>query len=472
MISAVIGKELRTFSRSRVFLALACAILALLIAASALSGQRLATLERERRAAEHIDEEVWQGQGDRNPHSAAHFARYAFKPIGSLAAFDPGVTDYAGLAVWMEAHVQNPAVFRRAEDLGDTAQFANLSPAWVLQVIGPLFLFLMLFGTISGEREDGTLRQVAAACAPPKSLLLGKLTGACMAIGIVTVPALLLGLWASSAATNATALSDTALRSVGLFVLYALYFMGLGGLALGVSALCRDRRSALLTLVGVWAVSFVLLPRLAGAVAATLYPQPQAPELTAQLKQVSAAFNQDKAYQEKVEAELLQAYNVQTIQELPVDYVGYRLQKSEEYSNPLFDAFYARMNALHASQQNVLNVLSVASPVLAIERLSAGLAGTDRVHQIAFTQAAEGHRRKIVKHLNEDFFLNGAKAEGRYVADAALWKTVPNLSYTAPPFASLAPQYIVSVLVLVFYAVFGLAFAIAMINRAQTRVAA
>lgn len=472
MIAAVVRKELKTLSRSGVFLSLACAILALLVAASALSAQRLSTLERERHAAEHIDDEVWEGQGVRNPHSAAHFARYAFKPIGSLAAFDPGITDYAGLAVWMEAHYQNPAVFRRAEDLGSAAQFANLSPAWVLQVIAPLFLFLILFGTISGEREDGTLRQVAATGAPPKSLLIGKLAGACAAIGIVTVPALLLGLWATWSATSDTALADTGLRSLGLVLLYALYFAGLGGLALGVSALCRDRRSALLTLIAIWAISFVVLPRLAGALAATLYPQPEAPALTAELKNVSGAFNNDLAHQKKVEADLLKTYGVDTVKELPVDFVGYRLQQSEEYANPLFDAFYGRINALHASQQHVLDLLSLVSPVMAIERLSAGLAGTDRLHQIDFTQAAEDHRRKMVKQLNNDLFLNGAKVKGRYVADEALWKTVPNLSYSAPPFASFGGQYLGSFLVLVVYGVLGLAFAVAMTRRAQTRVTA
>lgn len=471
MITAVIGKELRTLSRSGVFLSLGCAILALFVAASAISAQRLATFERERNAAENVDEEVWEGQGTRNPHSAAHFSRYAFKPISPLAAFDPGVTDHAGLAVWMEAHFQNPAVFRRAEDLG-AGQFTNLSPAWVLKIIAPLFLFLILFSAISGEREDGTLRQMVAAGAAPKTMLIGKLGGASAAIGLFTIPALSFGLLAASSQASDGALADIWLRSFGLMLSYVLYFVGLGGIALGVSALCRDRKSAFLVLVGIWAVSFVLLPRLAGAVATTLYPQPEAAQLSAQLKAASDAYYKDTAYREKIKADILAEYGVETIEDLPVDYGGYRLQKSEEHANPLFDAFYNRINTLHAKQQGVLNAMSLLSPVLAMDTLSAGMAGSDRLHQIDFTQAAETHRRKIIKQLNDDLLLNGAKAQGRYVAGATLWEKVPNLEYTAPRLASLAPQYLGSAIVVLLYAVFGLAFAVFMVQLAQKRVAA
>ena len=472
MIRAVIAKELRTFSRSGVFLALSCAIFTLIIAASLLSAQRLATFERERDMAEHIDEQVWESQGARNPHAAAHFSRYAFKPIPNLAAFDPGITDYAGLAVWMEAHVQNPAVFRRAEDHGQAGQFANLSPAWVLQVLAPLFLFLVLFGAISGEREDGTLKQTLAAGAGTRTLLLGKLVSACIAIGVVAIPAVLIGLWTSASANNDAALSDTWVRAFGLVILYALYFIGLGGLALGISALCRDRRSALLTLVALWAVSVVLLPRVGGAVAATLFPQPEPTQLLAELESVSAAFQKDTAYREKIDADILAQYGVDTIDALPVSYVGYRLQKSEEHSNPLFDAFYGRVNALHSQQQSVLDALSVLSPVLAIQTLSSGLAGTDRFHQIDFTQAAEMHRRKIIKQLNNDLFLNGAKEDGPYLSDPTLWEAVANLDYAAPPISGFARRYLPSALILLFYAVFGVVCAVTVMKRAQSRVAA
>ncbi|WP_425409366.1 DUF3526 domain-containing protein [Hyphococcus sp.] len=472
MIGAIVNKELNTFFRSGVFISLSIAVIALLASAAALSAQRIATFERERMAAESTDREVWDNQGERNPHSAAHFSRYAFKPVSALVAFDPGVTDYAGLAVWMEAHSQNPAVFRRAEDLGDAGRIADLSPAWVLQYITPLFLFLILFGAVAGEREQGTLRQMAASGVTARALLFGKLTSAGAAIAAIIIPALLLSLWAAASASDNTALPDTLARMIGLFAAYAVYFVALAGIAIGVSALCREKRAALLALVGLWALSLVLAPRLAAGVATIAYPEANPAQLSRDLSAASNAFYQDDEYREQIEKAILEEYNVDSVEDLPVEYGAYTLQKSEEHAHPLFEAFYAGINDNHRNQEKVLHAFSIFSPVLALENLSAGLSGSDRHHQIAFAKAAEMHRRIIVKQLNDDYMFNAGDAGYGYSAGEALWSDVPDFEFVAPRFASLTTNYLFSVVVLAGYALFGVGFAAAMLRRAQGKVAA
>lgn len=471
MIAAIMNKEIRGFLRSGVFISLAIAMIALLAGAAALSAQRIATFERERHAAEAADREIWDMQGARNPHSAAHFSRYAFKPVPELVAFDPGITDYAGLALWMEAHVQNPAVFRRAEDLGDAGRFADLSPAWILQYIVPLFLFLILFGAIAGEREQGTFRQMAASGVSSTALLAGKLSGAGLAFGVILVPALIFILSAAWIAGGAGVLPDTGVRSAGLFVIYALYILALGGVALGVSALFKDKRTALLALVGLWALSFILAPRIASGLAATAYPEPDAAQLTTDLRNASNAFYADREYRDRIERDILEEYSVDTIEELPIDYGAYTLQKSEEHAQPLFEAFYARLDDIHTKQEQLLDGFSVFSPVLALEKLSAGLAGSDRLHQKDFANAVEMHRRVIVKQLNDDLMYNAGEVGYGYTADETLWRQIPDFEYAPPRFASVVSNYILSALVLTAYATIGLFFAAAALKRAQKRVA-
>ena len=67
------------------------------------------------RAAQAEDARVWVSQGALNPHSAAHFGRYLFKPVGPLAFVDEGINPYAGSSVYLEAHVQTPARARPAD---------------------------------------------------------------------------------------------------------------------------------------------------------------------------------------------------------------------------------------------------------------------------------------------------------------------------------------------------------------------
>ncbi|MEP2990649.1 MAG: DUF3526 domain-containing protein [Parasphingorhabdus sp.] len=462
--------DLRSYLRSGVFATLAVALVALLVGAAALSSQRLSTFERERSAAEAVDREVWDSQGARNPHSAAHFARYAFKPVSELMAFDPGVTDYAGLALWMEAHNQNPAVFRRAEDLGDAGRFADLSPAWILQYIAPLFLFLILFAAIAGEREQGTWRQMAAAGLSSRHMLAGKLMAAGSVIVALMVLALLLSLWGTGSNDKAV-LSDIFARGIGLAVTYGLYLIGIGAVAIGVSALCREKRTALIALVGIWTVSFVLIPRLAASAATTIYPVPSATAITADLSEASNAFYQDTEYRTRIDEEVLKRYEVDRKEDLPINYGGYSLQASEKHAEPLFEAVYAGLDNVYEKQEALMSAASFVSPVLALDTLSAGLAGTDRGHHRAFTWSAEQHRRTIIEQLNNDLTYKAAPDALDYTNDETLWRDIPDFAHSPPSFSALSSEYLKSLLILLTYALGGIFFAAFAVRRAHRSVA-
>ena len=79
--------------------------------------------------AKAADAAVFNAQGEKNPHSAAHFSRMAHKPIAPFSAFDPGVSSFLGQVVWLEAHYRNPAMFRAAEDAPELSRLENFSLA-------------------------------------------------------------------------------------------------------------------------------------------------------------------------------------------------------------------------------------------------------------------------------------------------------------------------------------------------------
>ena len=467
MIAVIARKELLTFLRSGVFLAIAVSMFVLFSAAAILSAERASTFERERIAAESVDREVWDSQGERNPHSAAHFARYAFKPIPGFAAFDPGVTDYAGMALWMEAHFQNPAVFRRAEDLGDAGRIANLSPAWVLQVVAPLFIFLVLFGAVASERESGTLKQTTAMGVRPNAFFSGKLVGASLGLGLIILPSLIFAILIAGRAGGEAVLPDPFVRTSGLVFSYAAYFFAVCAIAIGVSALLAEKRTALITLVSIWAASFVLAPRIAGDVALTIYPEPDAASVSRDLRQASDAFFGDDDYRAAIEKDILEEYKVEKREDLPIEYGAYSLQKSEEHAHPLFEAIYTRLESIHQKQENVLRAVSLISPVVALNTLSAGLAGGDRMHQKAFVDRAETHRRKIIKQLNEDYMYNAGDAGYGYTAGESFWREIADFSYTPPRFSTLLGGYVFSTVILLLYSIAGFIFARWAVARAQ-----
>lgn len=141
-------------------------VLVLAITAGVLESQRVSVTEDHRVAAEHADRATFEAQCARNPHSVAHFSRFAFRPWTPAVSLDPGTTRYAGSAVWMEAHRQDPANVRVAEDEVDLGRFADLSITWLVQVLFPLLAVVLGYDAIGRDRDDGTLSLALAAASP------------------------------------------------------------------------------------------------------------------------------------------------------------------------------------------------------------------------------------------------------------------------------------------------------------------
>jgi len=418
--------------------------------------QRNQEFEKERIAAEEVDRSVWLSQGERNPHSAAHFSRYAFRPASPLAVIDPGVSDFAGIAVWMEAHFQDPAEFRRAEDGGELGRFSWLSPALILVLAGPLLVFLLQHGAIAGEREDRTLRQLLATGVNWKSFFWSKLSAGVVA----SLLALLLIFVALSAVTllmsSAGASADNVIRLMAMFASYILYIIIFVAIAVGVSALFPSRQHAFLALIGVWVLLVVLLPRLVTDLAVFVHPQPDPRIVTSQLREASDAFWSDS---DDFEKQVLAEYGVDDVASLPFFYSGYMLQYSEELSNPLFDEIYRELDSVYERQERVINFAAMISPAIPMAHLSAGLAGTDRQHQRLFTIEAEQHRRQIVKQLNEDYMYNAGDEGNNYTSDESLWAAIEDFKFQTPSLSAVASHYLSPFIILVIWAMAAIAFA-------------
>lgn len=80
--------------------------------------------------------------------------------------------------------------------------------------------------------------------------------------------------------------------------------------------------------------------------------------LSEALSDASRTFSRDQAAQDAMDAELLAEYGVASTDDLPFNYGGYRLQYSEEFTHPLFEAFYADLEATYGKQDQVIALFS------------------------------------------------------------------------------------------------------------------
>lgn len=446
MIATVARKEFTEIVRDGRFRWTAALMVLLLVTALLAGWQRYTSYMAIQSAAQGSTNTQWLKQGDKNPHTAAHFGNYAFKPLGPLAFFDNGVTNYTGTTVFMEAHKQNFSIARPASDTSAIARFGELNGAMILQVLLPLLIIFLGFTAFSGERESGTLRQLMSVGVSRGTLLWGKAAGIGAAVLAVVIPCLLLGGAVLAMTGLQTAGGGLGIRLALVAAAYLLYAATFLFLTLAVSAWMRTARSALMVLVGFWAFSAFIMPKTAAEIAKMVYPSPAFGTFMADLKaHQRRGFDGVSPFAKlgRYQGEMFRKYHVSRVEDLPVYWTAVRMQKLEEIDQPVFDQHYGAVRDDYAAQEHLQDKLGVVAPTLPLRSISMGLAGTDLIQHSKFMADAENFRHGMVAKMNDYLSkaaanLNGVNSASNYlVANEAVFSIVPPFRYEPPALASV-----------------------------------
>src|SRR5687768_6157014 len=224
MISIIARKEMTEMIRDGRFRWAAVIVFALLAAALLLGWQHYRDVNSQHEIARRATREQWLNQGSKNPHSAAHYGVYAFKPKMPLSLVDRGIDPWVGVAAWLEAHKQNEFKYRPAQDATAVQRFGELTGATVLQILIPLVIVLLTFSAFSAEREQGTLRQLLSLGVNRSHLAAGKALGIGWALGTLLVPATMLGVLALALSSENGALLASGSRMALMGLSYLVYF--------------------------------------------------------------------------------------------------------------------------------------------------------------------------------------------------------------------------------------------------------
>lgn len=437
MILTVARKEFREIIRDGRIKWSALILAVMLVAALGTAGQRYADISVERASAQEVVNMQFAAQGEKNPHAAAHYGLYAFKPVTPLSFFDTGVGSYTGVSVWLEAHNRNDAEGEPARDATAIARFGELTGAFTLQMLLPLLVILLAFPSFAGERETGTLRQVLSMRVSSVELLFGKAIGACAALSVFVGPILLLGLIGLAFAPDGLDYLGHGLVLVVLYIVYALIFLFL---TLAVSANVKTAQTALVVMVGFWAVSSFVLPRAASDVSRLLYPTPTAVAFKAQIDEAMQSglngVSPDTLVQQRQE-QTLKLYNVESVEDLPINFQGMIFDLQEKLGNEVFDKFYGELHAVFDQQTGLHQMFSIGSPRMAMQLASMELSGTALTQHLEFTTQAEQYRRDLVEDMNGDITLNSDAGQADYRAGPELWASVDRFAYTPASLGTL-----------------------------------
>jgi ABC-2 type transport system permease protein len=439
MIATIARKEFFELIRDGRFRWAAAVVLALLGLALIAGGYYQRHLVAQQQTAQAAEQDRWYAQDPKNPHAAAHYGLYAFKPRLAPAFLDPGVEPYTGVTVWLEAHKQNEMLFRPGEDATLAQRFGDLTVALVLQAVLPVIVILFAFSAFAGERERGTLRQLLSLGLRPRELVLGKILGHGAALALICVPAVLLG----AVVLALTGPAEGAGRFTLIAFIYLLYLGIFLSVSLAVSARAPSSRFALIALLAFWGINCLIAPRVLSDLAANMHPLPEPLSFKARLQDALADPPATEAMMKERTASLLQQYGAAKAEELPLNLAGLSLQVGEEHGYEVFDRFYDELYAPMEAQNRVLQWGTALFPLLGVQSVSMGLSGTDLAQHRHFARSAEMHRRQEIKIINDDILLHPVKPGEVHLGDKELWAKVPEFRYELPTVAWVLAQHLI-----------------------------
>ena len=402
----------------------------LLIAAIAGGVHNQSEIARQHADAQRAERDVWLDKGDMNPHAAAHYGAFVFKPVQPLSAIDPGLDPFVGVFVFLEAHKQQLARHRPIEDATPTRRLGQLTPASAALVLLPLLVVALTFSSFAGERDQGTLRPLLAMGISRGSLLAGKAVGAMLPLAAVIVPATIVGaailFWNAPADPNA----PIGARAAGLGLLYLVHTLIWIGLGLAISARSRTQGAALVVLLAIWFANAFIMPSLAMAAAKWIDPSPSAIEFAASIQDEKDSWPSWDARVEGVMQRFLDGEFESTMAPANVEVVA--LLESEADETALYDRRFAELFERYQRQARSFEKVGAIAPTLAARTLSMALAGTDESHDREFAAAATRYRTAMLTTLNGELASSGRFNTFDYTRGRDLWEKVPPFDYDVP----------------------------------------
>lgn len=406
----------------------------------------LKTKEQKFEMARQEVRQAWLNQEPQNPHNAAHYGHFVFKPVYAIQILDDGIGQFAGSILRLEAHAQNDPKFSPAEGRTESSRFGEISFSWLFQIVMPLFIIMLCFNAVSADREQENLKLLAAQGISNKSYLAAKIISNFLIITVLALAGLIIQCVTINRLLNTITSSQDMLQGAVWFAVYLLYFLIVVSLSVLGSAWVKSSKNSLLLQVALWVLLLIIMPKLTANIGSQLYPLQQrtAFEKAFRLDEEKGINGHDPKSEryKKFEDSLLKKYKVDSVSQLPVNVDGLTMDAGENYGNMVFDKHFGKIRNTIQQQNSISKYASFINPFLAIRNLSMGLSQSDYQHQLKFVEDAENYRRYLMNNLNLKMAYGGSKTnDWDWKVDATYWQTVKDFEYMRPSFTWSMKNY-------------------------------
>ena len=450
----IIFNEWKILFRNRSIVYVSLIFILSIISLAWMSNLQSGNQSKAQAAAEKHIRSQWDNLEPMNPHRAAHYGVYVFKPISILNSLDDGVSSITGNVLKLEGHVQNEIVHSEASQSITISKFGKLKPSIILQYVVPLFLIFLSFGSVTNDKETGRMKLIAMQGVSPEKLVLSK----SISIWLYGLILIMFSVFLQSS-LGSLAL-DTGLRLGLIFISYGLYYLIVVCLSTFISASFKSNTSAISLLLATWIAWTIFLPKIWGNTVEKVHPLPSRQNFIAQMKEDRSkgidGHNPRDERRSKLEKEYLVKYKVDSLSQLPINFDGIVMQADEEYGNQVWDKHFGNNYLIYQKQKKLYQLSGLLNPFSSLQNLSMGFCGSDMIHHLDFLKKAEHYRRYLIKTLNDKHAHGGSKTgEWRWTVDNTFFRSVKTFDYQIMLIKNHIGYYLFDTLVLIAWGIFA-----------------
>ena len=450
----IIKNEWYSLTRNRTLLTVSIGFVGLLIATI-----YLGHLQTQKNTQQYIEAKnhlrtQWESIRAMNPHGAAHYGTYVFKPANVLSSLDEGVNSITGKVLRVEGHVQNEIMYSEASQSQTISKFGKLKGALLLQYIIPLLLIFLAFQSINREKQSGRLKLLLLQGITITQLTFAKTLAVCsygIGLLLVTISAYTI--------LNLDNITTNIIARAGLFFLsYSLYYFILTALTVYLSARWVSTNLALTSMLGVWIFWTIFLPNMLMSSVESLHELPSREALKAAMKEDRAkgldGHNPADERSKELEKQILEEYQVDSLSQLPINFDGIVMQEDEEIGNQVWDKHFGNLRNVFEDQKQSYQLGGIVNPFISLQNASMGLAGSDNLHHHEFLVQVENYRRVFIKELNDQHAFGGSKTgDWGWKADNDFFKSVSDFNYQPIQLSTVIGNYSIDLILLLGWGV-------------------
>ncbi|NRB50255.1 MAG: DUF3526 domain-containing protein [Saprospiraceae bacterium] len=445
----IIKNEWVYLSRNKTLLVVSSGFVLVLLVAVWLGHRQTQEQQQRYELAQKELRQQWENIDGMNPHGAAHYGTYVFKPAGLLSSLDEGVNNVTGKVLRVEGHVQNEIVYSEASQMQFVSKFGKLKTALLLQYILPLLLLFLAFHSVSSEKQNGRLKLLVLQGAKPSTLVWAK-TLSVWSYGMLLLSlTFLVYLLFNGASLNAEVIN----RSLWFYLSYALYYFVISGLTVLFSARWQNATIALTSMLGIWMLWTIFLPNILLTSVEKWHELPSRNAFQAAMKEDRSkgidGHNPADDRSKELEDKTLSEYGVDSLSQLPINFDGLVMQADEEYGNQVWDKHFGNLRKVFTQQKQSYQLAGILSPFISLQNASMGFSASDNLHHQEFLAQVEHYRRGFIKTLNDKHAYGGSKTgDWGWEADNDFFKSVPDYEYNSIALNSVFGHYIPDLLLL------------------------